>query len=1104
MANRDTAAKTGSSKDTKSKKQMRATDKKDEQLFVVGIGSSAGGLEAIRPLVSHLKSPKPLAYVIVQHMAPQYRSMMVDLVARETSLPVTQIKNRMRLVPNKIFITPPNHDIAVKKGVLYLKQTANHIGPKPSIDNFFSSLAEDQEQNAIGVILSGTGSDGSMGLRTIKAHGGFCVVQDPKTAKYNGMPLAALETNLVDVVLSPDQIGAHLAEMIEFPIRAYELMQERDSGKSAQDEILALVKQRTEIDFSRYKTATICRRIERRLGATGKHDIDTYLAYMKDNPQEAEALAKDVLISVTSFFRDKEAFDQLRQAIGNFTKEKSPGDEIRIWVPGCATGEEAYSIAILLAEELGTHINSYKVQIFATDIDMEALGRARQGVFLESSLKDVDNELIERHFVRIGDKYQISKELRDIMVFARQDLIQDPAFVRLDLISCRNVLIYFNQDLQDHVFRQFQFSLHQNGYLLLGKSESLGFNADSFSRISAKGRLYRKKPGMPRTVHRLILPARTRRIEQPETKKRRTLEEVMRESFIREYAPKGVIITEDGVIHQIHGKISHYLEIATGRAEMNLTKILLPELRGEFWAAFTKAKKEKKSARGITRSIRIGDQNLGISLSVHPCEQAEEFDSLYLVCFDEKTIETKSFTGDETVDKSVATDEFRLKELEQELVATKEHLQTVIEELETSNEELQALNEELQASNEEMQSTNEELETSNEELQSTNEELTTVNEELSIRSGELIDSNNDLENIQRNVGYSLVILDTKLRIKRFTQQAVRLFGLTPEDLGQLITAVPGPVEIKDLRKKLVEAMGMEKELSETIEVNKKIYWMRIVPYKTKDNDVEGVVIVLADQTELMETRATLRKNELQLRIVTDALPMAISFVSADQKIHLINVVFQQWFNAENKVIVGRKLSGIIGRKLHGALNPLIKQAQSTDVAGSKELRISLPNFGERTVMAKIVPLSDIDKKDGFDFILIFEDITELKATTDVLEKTREQFRTLAEGSLQGIIIHQKGDPIYANHESSQIFGFATPDEIIGMKNLDELFIVDKSAPAARSQVPYMASHAPKKIRVTGRTKENSEIPLLISSQIVNWEGKLAVKTSIVDLSGIVK
>ena len=536
------------------------------------------------------------------------------------------------------------------------------------------------------------------------------------------------------------------------------------------------------------------------MAATGKPDIDDYLAHMRENPQEAEALSKDVLISVTSFFRDKDAFTQLKQAIKDFTSEKSPGDEIRIWVPGCATGEEAYSIAILLAEELGARIGNFKVQIFSTDIDLEALGRARQGIFLQSSLKHVDSDLIDRYFNQRGDKYQISKELRDIMVFARQDLIQDPAFVRLDLISCRNVLIYFNQDLQDLVFRLFQFSLNPAGYLLLGKSESLGFNADSFARINAKSRLFKKKLGIPRSSNRATLPVVPRGKFTTETKMKQTVVDVMHKTYMEEFAPKGVMITEDGVIHQIHGKISQFLEISSGRAEMNLTKLLIPELRGEFWAVFAKTKKDGKSSRGIVRTIQIMGNSVGISLSVHPCAQAEDYSSLYLVCFNETPIiSTTNTINSEASEPLSVRGEIRVTELEQELVATKEHLQTVVEELETSNEELQALNEELQASNEEMQSTNEELETSNEELQSTNEELTTVNEELSIRTNELMDSNNDLENIQRNAGYSLVILDPKLRIKRYTPQAVRLFGLTPDDVGQIITSVPGPVEIKNFR-----------------------------------------------------------------------------------------------------------------------------------------------------------------------------------------------------------------------------------------------------------------------------------------------------------------
>ncbi len=1081
-------------------------ERKDNGLFVVGIGASAGGLEAIRPLVSHLKSPEPLAYVIVQHMAPQYRSMMVDLVSRETELPVVQITNKVRLVSDKIFITPPNSDIEIKKGVLYLKPTANPVGPKPSIDNFFSSLAEDQEQNAIGVILSGTGTDGSMGIRTIKAHGGFCVVQDPKTAKYNGMPLAALETNLVDVVLPPDQIGTHLAEMIRFPTRAYELMQQRESGKSAQDEILALVKKRTDIDFSKYKIATVCRRIERRLVATGKHDINTYLAYMRENPQEAEVLSKDVLISVTSFFRDKAAFDELEEAIRDFTSEKTAGDEIRIWVPGCATGEEAYSIAILLAEELRGRLGAFKIQIFATDIDMEALGRARQGIYLESALKDVKPELIDRHFSKLGDKYQISKNLRDIMVFARQDLIRDPAFVRLDLVSCRNVLIYFNQELQDHVFRQFQFSLNNNGYLLLGKSESLGFNAEMFTRISARGRLFRRKPGMSKSLLRVVLPALPRGKPVIEAKKRkRTIEEVMWETYIKDFAPKGMVISEDGMVHQIHGKVSPYLEISSGRAEMNLTRILTPELRGEFWAVFAKAKKEGKTVKGIPRAVNAVENNQVVFLSVHPCGQIEDYTPLYLVCFNEKPLSTEPDGVIEVRSEVSSNNVLRVTELEQELVATKEHLQTVIEELETSNEELQALNEELQASNEEMQSTNEELETSNEELQSTNEELTTVNEELSVRSTELQETNNDLENLQRNVGYSLVILDPKLRIKRYTQQAVRLFGLTPEDLGQLITSVPGPVEIKNLRKKLVEAMGMGSEISESVTAGGRTYWMRIVPYRTAENEIDGVVIVLADQTELMKTRATLEKSDRQIRLITESLPLAIVFVGNDQKLNMVNGTCRKWFKDAGTSLIGQNLSEVIGDTIHDTLSTLIQEALAGNRLREIELSANLPGIGTRTLRTQIVPLSAENKADESGFILTFEDVTDLKDAMRELKTTREQYRTLAEGSLQGLVVHQKGVPRYANHDCVKIFGYASPEEIVNIGGIGELFS-DEGGKAGKNNRSYLfpQGHAPRKVIAKGLKKDGRTIPVLVSSQVVKWEDELAIKTAVVDLSDAVE
>ncbi len=863
----------------------KSTDDKNK-MFVVGIGASAGGLEALRPLVTKLSVSAPMGYVIVQHMAPQYRSMMVELLSRETKIPVMEIKDKTPISAGVIHITPPNHDADIKDGILFLKPPTNPVGPKPSIDNFFSALAEDQAEHAIGVILSGTGSDGALGMRAIKAHGGFTLVQDPETAKYNGMPLAAIETNLVDLILAPDKIGLNLPDIVQTPGKILELMDDEKVGLSGLDEIFALVRKRTDIDFSKYKQTTFCRRIERRINATGTRDLPSYVLYMRDNPMEAENLAKDVLISVTGFFRDREAFRAIEEAITEMIGNKEPGDEIRFWIPGCATGEEAYSIAILLSELLGIKVGSFKVQIFATDIDLEALETARKGIYLESALKEAPAQFIDRYFTKKGDKFHVSKDLRELVVFARQDLAKDPPFVRVDFISCRNVLIYFNQELQDRVFSAFHFALASAGYLFLGKSEALGQSADLFTSANSKYRIYQKKIGVGDRFGRMPLSERPKPIwpgvHKPMDQKKISVEEAMRATIMRIYAPKSMMVGDDGSVYQINGDVTGYMVLGSGKGDLNVTRMLIPELRGEFWALFSQVKKNGDSAVGSIKPIVFGGQRKGVRMGIHPATRVSQASSLYLIGFEEFDIPEKNLQ--DSTENPFVGESTRVPELEQELVATKEHLQTVIEELETSNEELQALNEELQASNEEMQSTNEELETANEELQSTNEELTTVNEELQTRTSELLVVNADLENMQKNVGYSIIIVDPKLRVKRFSPAAVKYFGLAPEDVGEVITTVPSHLEVKNLKKKLGMVIGTGKEHQEEVLTGKLSLWFRIVPYYTMEQKIEGAVIVIIDQSEIYSIRQELAHSERLQRLTADSLPMGVALVGPDQRV----------------------------------------------------------------------------------------------------------------------------------------------------------------------------------------------------------------------------
>ncbi|MBF0369361.1 MAG: PAS domain S-box protein [Magnetococcales bacterium] len=1068
-----------------------------DKIFVVGIGASAGGLEALRPLVAKLPANAHMGYVVVQHMAPQYRSMMVELLARETKIPVMEIKDKTPISPGVIHITPPNHDADIKDGVLFLKPPTNPVGPKPSIDNFFSALAEDQGEKAIGVILSGTGSDGALGMRTIKAHGGFTLVQDPETAKYNGMPLAAIETNLIDLILSPDKIGINLPDIVQTPGKLLELMDDEKSGLSGLDEIFALVRKRTDIDFSKYKQTTLCRRIERRINATGTRDLPSYVLHMRDNPAEAESLAKDVLISVTGFFRDKEAFLVMKEVLQEIVHNKEPGDEIRFWVPGCATGEEAYSIAILLSELLGIKVGSYKVQIFATDIDLEALEAARKGIYLEAALKEAPPQYIDRYFTKKGDKFHVSKDLRELVVFARQDLAKDPPFVRVDLITCRNVLIYFNQELQDRVFSSFHFALASSGYMFLGKSEALGQSADLFSTSNAKYRIYQKKVGVGDRFGRAPLSDRPKPIwpgshKSPDQKKI-SVEEAMRTTIMRIYAPKSLMVGDDGSVYQINGDVTGYMILGSGKGDLNVTRMLIPELRGEFWALFSQVKKTGDSAIGSIKPIVFGGMRKGVRMGIHPATRVSQISSLYLIGFEEFDIPEKNDSTEAS--DGVNLDTTRVPELEQELVATKEHLQTVIEELETSNEELQALNEELQASNEEMQSTNEELETANEELQSTNEELTTVNEELQTRTSELMVANSDLENMQKNVGYSLIIVDPKLRVKRFSPAAVKYFGLAAEDIGEVITAAPSHLDIKYLKQKLAKVIASGKEHQEEILTDTLSLWFRIVPYYSLENKIEGAVIVIIDQSEIYNIRQELAHSERLQRLISDSMPMGVALIGPDQRVVNVNHRLLEWFGS-GKDILGKRLFNAFGRKIYDHLKPGVAKASEGE-STSIELEHSPTGKDIQTFQLLMVPHLDEKRRSTGGFILIFENVTALTTARKELQLSRERYRTLAESGIQGVLIHRKGVPVYCNHAFARFFGYTDPEQVVDMKDVNNLLPTKERRKGIAKSKLFGSGHAPAVHEARGLDKDGKAVSLMASSRVVNWEGQLAIQTAVV-------
>ncbi len=969
-------------------------------LTVVGVGSSAGGLEALRPFVANLPAQSDMAYVIAQHMAPQYRSMLVQLLRRETNLPIREIEHGSVLEPDTIHICPPNKDVRLNGDRLMLKEPSAPHGPKPSVDVLFATLASVKGPHAIGVVLSGTGSDGSQGVRAIKAHGGLTVAQLPSTAKYDGMPSAAIETGCVDLRLAPHEIGPELASIVRFP-RAVSLMEENsDRSEDTMGAIFQVVRERTDIDFSKYKPSTIRRRLERRLTANRIDSLDAYLDFIKSNRDEPNLLTKDILISVTSFFRDEKAFIDLDEVLGEVIAAKQAGDSLRLWIPGCATGEEAYSFAMLLADRLSGNPRGIKVQIFATDVDLEAMAHARRGIYSETTVENLDARFVKRHFEPIGQAFQVRKVVRDMVVFARQDLAKDPPFVRVDLISCRNLLIYFDATLQDQVLRTFHYALNPGAYLFLGKSESLGHNAELFRPVRApSSKVFKKRvsqgvgPALPAFGSlRARLPESSGRPAPQRSQE--TVESLAVRAYVNSAMPPSVVVDENLDILFLHGDLSPFIHMPQGKPDMNLARMVVDDLRTESRALVHKCRNEGGPVQGTRRTLHPdGRLPFAARLVVRPMGASIDHDTLFLVSFEttDSVIETAGSSGEDGSEAAgVAASreaDMRAIELEQELIATREHLQTVVEELETSNEELQALNEELQAANEELQSSNEELETSNEELQSTNEELTTVNEELQIRTTELADANSDLINIQDNIGFAMVVVDSYYRITRFTPPAVRLFGLLPSDVGQVITTIPTHLGLKNLREQLGSVMRDHHGVEEVIETDDRVYRMRIMPHRNGQGETDGAILAFIDETESREQQFRIVQNEQWLRLITDSVPVSISFVNEDQKVTFCNRYFTETFGLNQEKSIGAQVETLLGRPNHRRLRDALRLALENRVQ-SGEAQLHLARGEHRFMSYHLVPHCD-DMGRVLGAFMLLSDIDEIKRAESSLRNAKD-------------------------------------------------------------------------------------------------------------------
>lgn len=829
--------------------------------YIVGMGASAGGLESFEHFFANMPGDSGMAFVLIPHLDPKHKSLLGDLLTRYTDMKIFEAQEGLQVRPNCVYIIPPNKDMAVSNSRLRLLEPTISGGIRHPIDFFFRSMAEDFKEKSICVILSGTGSEGTAGLKDVKGEGGLVVAQEDPV--YNSMPQSAIATGLADYILPaakmPSQLLKYIRrEHIAVPAKTMEV--EEKPGEAIQ-KVLGLILAQTGHDFSQYKENTIIRRIERRMMVHQLKKMSEYVHFLRMNPNEIDILFRELLIRVTNFFREPEAFDAIQKlAFPVIFKNKSPKYTVRIWVPGCSTGEEAYSLAMLADEYLHKRKPKLKIQIFATDIDHGAIESARAGVYSESITVDVTPQRLDRYFIKKGNTYKVKSEIREMVVFAVQNLIKDPPFSKVDMISCRNLLIYLSSDLQKKVMPILHYALNPGGILFLGSSETIGGFDDLFKSLDRKWKIFQaKKAGIARPlpvgIHPYYLPPHPvqQRRETPlavETAIRETLEPVLME----EYTPPAVVVNGNGDILYVHGKTGKFLEFAAGKASLNIMEVAREGLKLELRAALRKAQtQEKVLIEGI--NVKSNGGHLRMNLEIRPVQKPEMLEGLMLVLFHEIR-PVKEISMPELKEAGSR----RLKEwcaaLEAELKTNKERLQTTIEELETSNEELKSSNEELQSSNEELQSTNEELATSREEMQSVNEELVTVNTEMQGKVDELAEINSDMSNLLTSTQIGTIFLDNHLNIKRFTPAMAGIINLLDSDVGRPLADIAAaklqyPELIKDAQEVLKSLVQKEKIVGQK---GGRWFLIRLMPYRTVKNVIAGVVITLTDITELKRAR----------------------------------------------------------------------------------------------------------------------------------------------------------------------------------------------------------------------------------------------------------
>jgi two-component system CheB/CheR fusion protein len=923
-------------------KKEEVTDTEKSKFPIVGIGASAGGLEALEQFLGNVPANSGMAYVIVQHLDPTQKGMLPELLQRITKIQVFQVKDRMKIKPDCIYVIPPNTSMSVLKGVLHLFDPIEARGLRLPIDFFLRSLAEDQKEFAIGIILSGMGSDGSSGIRAIKEHNGIVLVQEPETARFDSMPRNAIDSGLVDIIAPADNLYLKLITFLNHIPVVKSKLDIDVKDKSAFEKIIILLRTHTSNDFSLYKKNTVYRRIERRMGIHKIDDIYSYVHFLQDNPKEVHILFKELMIGVTSFFRDSPVWDKLKEkAIPALIHKQKTSATFRAWVPGCSTGEEAFSLAIIFREvlEKARPNEGFSLQIFATDLDNDAIDTARKGMFSANIAADVSPKRLSRFFTKTEEGYRINTEIRETIVFAQHNIIMHPPFTNIDIISCRNLLIYMDTELQRKLLGLFYYSLNPDGILLLGTSESLGIQSHLFEHVNTGMRIFKRSDSrlipdqfdFPSSFSRPKLVNVESKLPDKTIMNIQTLSDQL---LLQQFSPAGVLVNENGDIIYISGRTGKYLEPALGKANLNIFAMLRPGFQNDFAMAFRKAVMKKESV--VLHHVKIGTNggSLIINVTIHWINKPETLYGKLMIIFTDLPPAPVNAPLRKKGKNPVS---IRESELEEELQHAREEMQNVMEEMQTSQEELKSTNEELQSTNEELQSTNEELTTSKEEMQSLNEELQTVNAELQSKVDEFSRVNNDMKNLLNSTDIATLFLDRELNIRRFTNQATKIFKLIKTDIGRPFTDQVSNLIYPELADDALEVLRtlifIEKQIPDK---DGRWFSIKIMPYRTFDDRIDGLVITFINISDSKQAEEELNETLQGYRLFLNSSTEVIVKLSSDWKIQEFNLAAEKFFGKKRGDVVKQNfielfVAELMRKKTQKELAKLLEQAKNDKI-----------------------------------------------------------------------------------------------------------------------------------------------------------------------------